>query len=672
MNQSAVKPLRFAALAAAALSSLTATAALPSGYTQLTYIASSGSQYINTGIAPKTTTRVVCDFQYTVVNGSAQCGWGSTNNKEAFLFGVGSDNTFRVSVSGNFTASPTGVAADTARHAFDLSTSALKLDGTAFTNASSSPFSNAASGNTLYLFALHAGWSPYVVNKASMRIYSCQIYDSDTLVRDFIPVCRISDMEVGLYDSVNNMFYKNEGTGSFTMGDIVLSSDTLDITAFPDGIGSPSPAYGVTNGLASGASFTVSCGTTSVTNAAGQYSCTGWKLYDETGAVVSNGVETSFTYTHPYPAAYRRIEWQWETISVTWYNTWVNSGWDTTAAGTCLVGNPGLWKNFDGESATSFSTDDLYVVSGGQTLRMGEVASLRTFAGGTMRFGNNGTAGNFTHDNHYALSFPRGLILVQGKYNFNKSPATSDIRVGVMNGGRVEVRASEQNPFSLYSNFDNRYLVFNNDIATESDSNVLSLGGSTTNFTFFAMGDLSGYTGRIVVDYTGSGDVRWATRICIGERSMPGTIQVKGKTAISAWSGVLTNPQYADTMPTRSPCACTVGSLEMESGSVICVEGRNKTSTLAATNGLIRVSTAFLASSPVYVRPDWAVEVTKDNPDVTVLTVPASQELSKADFMLDTTGLEITQELVLEVRNEGLEKQLVITKKGMGLAIFVR
>lgn len=354
----------------------------------------------------------------------------------------------------------------------------------------------------------------------------------------------------------------------------------------------------------------------------------------------------------------------------TWYNTRVNNGKDTTAAATCLVCNPGLWTNSVGETATSFSTEDSYVVSGGQTLRMGEQIAWLTFSGGTMRFGNNGTAGNFTHDNFRALSFPYGLILEQGRYLFNKS-GSSGLAVGVMNGGMVTVTASEQNPFSLCSNNDNRYLVFNNDFATESGSNVLSLGSAKTNFTFFAMGDLSGYTGRIVVDYTGSVDLRWATRICLGERTMPGTIQVKGKAAISAWSGVLTNPAYANTMPTRSPCVCTVGSLEMEAGSVICVAGRNKTSKLAATNGLVRVSTAFSASRPVYVQPSWAIEVTKENRELTVLTVPSSQTLDRTDFRLDTTGLELPEELMLDVRSEGAVKKLVITKKSSGLAIFV-
>ena len=33
-----------------------------------------------------------------------------------------------------------------------------------------------------------------------MAIYSCQIYDGDALVRDFVPARRASDNAVGLYD----------------------------------------------------------------------------------------------------------------------------------------------------------------------------------------------------------------------------------------------------------------------------------------------------------------------------------------------------------------------------------------------------------------------------------------------------------------------------------------
>ena len=88
----------------------------------------------------------------------------------------------------------------------------------------------------------------------------------------------------------------------------------LEVFGAPDGIGSPSPAYGNVSGLSAGDAFAVSCGATSVTNEAATvlHSCIGWKLYNQGGDVVSNGTDTSFTYVHPTPAAYRKLEWQWK------------------------------------------------------------------------------------------------------------------------------------------------------------------------------------------------------------------------------------------------------------------------------------------------------------------------------------------------------------------------
>ena len=46
------------------------------------------------------------------------------------------------------------------------------------------------------------------------KLYSCQIYDNGTLVRDYVP-CMTADGEVGLYDVVTRMFFGNAGTGVF-------------------------------------------------------------------------------------------------------------------------------------------------------------------------------------------------------------------------------------------------------------------------------------------------------------------------------------------------------------------------------------------------------------------------------------------------------------------------
>ena len=48
------------------------------------------------------------------------------------------------------------------------------------------------------------------------RLYGFQIYESGTLVCDLHPCVRIEDEEVGVYDSVRNMFFSNAGTGTLT------------------------------------------------------------------------------------------------------------------------------------------------------------------------------------------------------------------------------------------------------------------------------------------------------------------------------------------------------------------------------------------------------------------------------------------------------------------------
>ena len=113
---------------------------------------------------------------------------------------------------------------------------------------------------------------------------------------------QLTDVEIAANHDVDDMRFKYG-----------LNDTCLAVIGSPIDLGSPSPAFGVTNGLAAGASFTVSCGAAVGTDAAGttQYSCTGWKLYDDAN-VVSSGAGTSFTYVHPTPAKYRRLEWQWE------------------------------------------------------------------------------------------------------------------------------------------------------------------------------------------------------------------------------------------------------------------------------------------------------------------------------------------------------------------------
>ena len=181
---------------------------LPAGYTKLAYIQSSGTQYINTGFIPKSTSKVVADFQVTEKQ--------STNND---IFGVVGQFSFRQYANSDFFRTVCGSAADfetgvsiLSRHVVEKTMTETKIDGTHSVSTDASTVSN-----DIFLFAYNAG--SYVSNYGHLKLYSCQIYDNDVLVRDFVP-CIKDDGEVGLYDLAGKQFYGNAGTGVFTGSEV--------------------------------------------------------------------------------------------------------------------------------------------------------------------------------------------------------------------------------------------------------------------------------------------------------------------------------------------------------------------------------------------------------------------------------------------------------------------
>ena len=65
------------------------------------------------------------------------------------------------------------------------------------------------------LFAINEVWAINISNW--LRVYSAKYYNSnDELVRDFVPCYRKNDNVIWMYDIVNNVFYTNLWTWTFT------------------------------------------------------------------------------------------------------------------------------------------------------------------------------------------------------------------------------------------------------------------------------------------------------------------------------------------------------------------------------------------------------------------------------------------------------------------------
>ncbi|MEE3344408.1 MAG: hypothetical protein VZS44_09980 [Bacilli bacterium] len=198
----------------------------PTGYTPVDYIESSGTQYINTGYKVKPTTKIDLDFAY--IGTSTSNTWipifgerGATSQTYFALF----VNETNLKLSPNYGGFDPGNTSQTTIEKNKKYN--IKNDGGNFylddelKSDISTYLTLSESDKNILLFDLILT-NGYTINRGcKAKIYQCKFYEGNTLIRNMIPCYRNSDNEVGMYDLVNNVFYTNQGTGSFTYGSIV-------------------------------------------------------------------------------------------------------------------------------------------------------------------------------------------------------------------------------------------------------------------------------------------------------------------------------------------------------------------------------------------------------------------------------------------------------------------
>ena len=173
---------------------------LPAGYTELQYIESTGTQYIDTGINKA---KFIHDITFTVKNNTNLMGnnaaggayWGQSRNS-IDGFELGSQKIYTNSL---------------VRQKIIFDTNAAQTTLTA--NNETISYGNGVGRQTYYLFRINNA-SYY----CSARLWGFEAYDqNDTLIQKLIP-CKNSDNVVGMYDLVSGQFFTNAGTGEFTAG----------------------------------------------------------------------------------------------------------------------------------------------------------------------------------------------------------------------------------------------------------------------------------------------------------------------------------------------------------------------------------------------------------------------------------------------------------------------
>lgn len=188
---------------------------LPSGYTELEYIESTGTQYIDTGYTPNGNTKVVSEVMllnwatyWEAIFGSQQLQfavlrYNNTATLCSDLFGTeDTTNTISIQTNQKMTVS------------LDAVNKTLSVDSTTKTVG----YSTTMPTRSMWLFAKITAQGTMDIQGSYQRHYRDTIYSSGELVRDFTPARRNSDSVLGMYDLVTNTFYTNAGSGTFIAG----------------------------------------------------------------------------------------------------------------------------------------------------------------------------------------------------------------------------------------------------------------------------------------------------------------------------------------------------------------------------------------------------------------------------------------------------------------------
>ena len=193
---------------------------LPDGYTQIEYIETTGTQYIDTGFKPNQNTKFEVDLNVTNT-GCHVFGARTAYLNKAFVLFWASNSDYCIQMAdSDFNG---GTFDTTKRYKVTMTSSQLFLDDNLQASYSVGDFQ--CEQNAWLMSCYSSNSSEY----ARGKLYSAKIYDGNTLIRNFIP-CKNSSGTIGLYDIVNSQFYTNVGTGgAFTAGPDIPKSTGISI-----------------------------------------------------------------------------------------------------------------------------------------------------------------------------------------------------------------------------------------------------------------------------------------------------------------------------------------------------------------------------------------------------------------------------------------------------------
>lgn len=202
---------------------------LPSDYTQLEYIESTGTQWIDTGIAT-TNNNLGFMLEAMPLTSADVYPMGSRAiGGNIRFFGVRSQTSTTFSYGWSiWTTAPASQSYVNVRTTMSLNWLNSKKVTIGNDSADLSTVADVANGRNITLFGINGQllWTG--------RIYRAQISEGNEIIANFIPVMRNSDSKVGMYDTVTGQFFTNAGTGEFIASPRFVEYLQSDSTAYID------------------------------------------------------------------------------------------------------------------------------------------------------------------------------------------------------------------------------------------------------------------------------------------------------------------------------------------------------------------------------------------------------------------------------------------------------
>ena len=192
--------------------------------TGISYIEANGTQYLDSGLVAKPSTKVMAKFRWTANPTSDNILVGARNNDIAnsrfIMIMTNSIKARQIGSGPQWSSSGTySINVDCIQEVeFKGSENTVKLNGSQFL---SNMYSTSDLGKNLFIFANNElvdsqTGLPMAANFANARLYWMKIWQDGVLVRDYVPA--VSNGQAGLYDKVNKTTIFNLGEGTFTYG----------------------------------------------------------------------------------------------------------------------------------------------------------------------------------------------------------------------------------------------------------------------------------------------------------------------------------------------------------------------------------------------------------------------------------------------------------------------